>query len=234
MASCADLRCATDKWMVTLEIVVGVEERTFHVHEKLLRSRSAFFEAALSKEWKEGQARKVELPDDDVDAFESYARWLYNGKLAVIQTDGQTDDDLLAALYAFGEKALDETFQNRVIDAIVAGTRDEIPAATTGGGDSGSWYPTKKTVDYIYRHTPEGSPARRLMVDTHALKGWEQWIDTDRPESNNHEFLVDPAVALFRKRVVSVEAIGEHKELDTGAACSYHKHKDGRCAGKKE
>ncbi|KAK0304218.1 hypothetical protein LTR01_007574 [Friedmanniomyces endolithicus] len=213
----------------TVEVVVGAEKRTFHVHETLLRSRSAFFEAALSKEWKEGQARKVELLDDDVRAFEGYSRWLYTGKLAVVKSDQRTDYELLAMLCGFGEKIIDHRFQNCVLDAIVAGTRINVPKATGGVHKE---FPGQNTVDRVYKATPKGSPARRLVLDMYTLKGNENWI---RPgEKFSHEFLLDLVSALLKSRVVREDVEDKHKELGTGTPCSYHKHSNGEtCAGKK-
>jgi len=165
-----------------VEVVVGTDKRTFYIHERLIRSQSAFFESALGKEWKEGQARKIELPDDDAHIFEAYARWLYSGKLAV------------------------------------------------NDGDEGGfewWSPTNEAVEIIYKTTPRGSPARHLMVDMHTLKGDERWIDIGHPEKHNHDFTVDLAHALLKKRTVHSYFASEHEALDKGNPCSYHKHGKG-------
>ncbi|KAK1080378.1 hypothetical protein LTR33_005593 [Friedmanniomyces endolithicus] len=233
MTSLTDPRCAMGTELLvigaTVEVVVGADESIFYVHERLLRSTSEFFKAALSKEWKGGQARKVELPDDSVCSFEGYTRWLYTGKLAVIESGKDTEVGLLASLYGFGEKIIDEQFQNCVIDALVAATRTDVP---DNAGGSNHWYPTKGTVDSIYRITPKGSPARRLMVDMHTINAQEAWIDVDCPEQNNHEFLIDLAISLLNNRSVCKDFEDKHDELENGTPCSYHKHSKGEtCAG---
>ncbi|KAK5739077.1 hypothetical protein LTR17_005597 [Elasticomyces elasticus] len=233
MAVLVDSRSAKGSELIitgaTIEVVVGPEKSIFYVHEKLLRARSAFFEAALNKEWKEGQDKKVELPEDDASTFGRYIHYLYSGKLAVTQ-EGTTGNDLLAWLYVLGEKLIDPAFQDRVIDAIIAGTREGV---ADDKGVFQRWYPVTEVVDTIYKATPKDSPARRLMVDMHVLKGKATWIETEQPECNNLEFLVDLAVAMFEKRVVSEQARPEHKLLDSGVPCAYHKHgKNEKCSGK--
>ncbi|KAK0250423.1 hypothetical protein LTS09_014427 [Friedmanniomyces endolithicus] len=203
----------------TVEVVVGAEKRTFHVHETLLRSRSAFFEAALSKEWKEGQARKVELLDDDVRAFEGYSRWLYTGKLAVVKSDQRTDYELLAMLCGFGEKIIDHRFQNCVLDAIVAGTRINVPKATGGVHKE---FPGQNTVDRVYKATPKGSPARRLVLDMYTLKGNENWIrpgekfnqgmaysSSRAPSGTNNSHVTDILPSCAVKRAIAEDMAAE-------------------------
>ncbi|KAK1812880.1 hypothetical protein LTR12_012764 [Friedmanniomyces endolithicus] len=233
MTSLTDPRCAMGaKSLVdgdTVAVVVGPDEVVFHIHEKLLRSKAAFFEAALGKEWKEGQDRAVELMDDDPDAFGGYAEWLYTGKLAVIESDGKTDFDLLSSMFGLGEKIIDDRFQNCVIDAFVAGTRVATPNST---GGLNYIYPGYHTVDSLYKVTPKGSPARRLMVEMYALQAGDGFINVEHPEENNHEFLVDLASSLLKNRTVCQDFQDKHEELIDGTPCSYHKHgKEETCAG---
>lgn len=53
----------------------------FYVHEDVLCSSSDFFNAALSKGWKERRSGRIDLPDNDPEAFTIYARWLYTGRI---------------------------------------------------------------------------------------------------------------------------------------------------------
>lgn len=61
-----------------IEIIVGPDRRIFYVHEKLLRTHSPFFVAALNKSWEEGAERRVTLPEAESAAFKGYAHWLYD------------------------------------------------------------------------------------------------------------------------------------------------------------
>ncbi|KAK1074594.1 hypothetical protein LTR12_005786 [Friedmanniomyces endolithicus] len=225
MASMVDPRCAygAESLVVgdTVEVVVGADEDVFYIHERLLRSRSTFFEAALYDAWERSQ--RIELLDDHPDVFNEYALWLYTGKLAVIMSNGSTDFDFLAGLFGFGEKIVDDTFQDCVIDAFVAGTRTPSP---NGAGVPTRCCPPYTTVDIVYKATPKGSPARRLMVELYTLKAGDDSINIEHPEKNNHEFLVDLASSLLKNRSVCQDFEDKHKELNNGTPCSYHKHSE--------
>ncbi|KAK5717818.1 hypothetical protein LTR15_008659 [Elasticomyces elasticus] len=234
MATLADIRCSVNIFSPAtgeiVEVVVGPEKRKFHLHDQILRSGSAFFEAALSKEWKEGQTRVVLLPDDAASLVDRYVQWLYTGKVGVTQDTGRTDYATLAGLYCLGEKLMHGAFQDRIVDAFVSGTREPVKNAFYPATCS---HPMKDVVDDIYKGTPKGSPARRLMVDMHVMQGTSAWIDVEHPESVNHEFAVDLAFAMMQQRAVTAETKTKHAELNRGIPCSYHKHgKDGVCGGK--
>lgn len=60
------------------------------------------------------------------------------------------------------------------------------------------WFPTKEDVAIIYDGTPEGSPARQLMVYLHVRYGSSSWI-AKQYEENHPQFLVDLCKALLGK-----------------------------------
>ncbi|KAK5733430.1 hypothetical protein LTR17_009675 [Elasticomyces elasticus] len=133
---------------------------------------------------------------------------------------------MLVSLCALGEKLINPTFHDRVLDALVAGTQEYV--VDTADAQS-RWFPGKETVGNLYSSTPKGSPARRLMVDLYVIHGHAPWIDTENPEANSLEFLVDLTAAMFNNRVLT-GARRECKELAAGTPCSYHKHpKDEKC-----
>ncbi|KAK8192061.1 hypothetical protein BKA81DRAFT_285583, partial [Phyllosticta paracitricarpa] len=59
----------------------GDNPKVFQVHEVLLRSSSSFFEKALGGDWKESKEKMVPLPDEDVEIFSIYQKWLLLNKL---------------------------------------------------------------------------------------------------------------------------------------------------------
>ncbi|GIZ43512.1 hypothetical protein CKM354_000673600 [Cercospora kikuchii] len=64
----------------------------FYVDESVLRKSSKFFDAALKKEWKEGQQRTVDLPECDPEGFKVYINWLHSGKIyAKLECDEDSD-----------------------------------------------------------------------------------------------------------------------------------------------
>jgi len=65
------------------------------------------------------------LPEDGIDAFKDYVQWLYTGK---IHLEGNSKSPgyytKLAKVYVLGEKLMNRRFQDDVIDALVAASRD--------------------------------------------------------------------------------------------------------------
>jgi len=47
-----------------MTLAVGEEASSLVVHERLLCEHSAFFRLAVKEEWREGQERRIPLPDD--------------------------------------------------------------------------------------------------------------------------------------------------------------------------
>ncbi|KAK5734335.1 hypothetical protein LTR17_008999 [Elasticomyces elasticus] len=152
----------------TVELVVGPDAEALIVHESLLRPRSAFFDAALNKCWKEGVAKRVVMPEDAPDVVRLYIQCLYGGKIYLEWTktrgklsngDNIPEYTVLAEAYVFGERVQDVVYKNSIIDAFVARLLDMI--------DGSSWFPITTVVDIIYNGITASSLARQLMVDLH-------------------------------------------------------------------
>ncbi|KAF2768003.1 hypothetical protein EJ03DRAFT_253755, partial [Teratosphaeria nubilosa] len=140
------------------------------VHEQLLIAHSAFFEAALHRDWKEGQQRVISLPLDEPEAFHIYVRYMYTGSLHLDDIQANELNMMLCQLYCLGERLLDSTFQDTVLDALVTASRVRDPA--TGRRS----VPLKSDkVNLIYDGTPLGSPMRKLLVDMAVCSGHSGW-----------------------------------------------------------
>ncbi|KAK5716560.1 hypothetical protein LTR15_009451 [Elasticomyces elasticus] len=181
----------------TVKLLVGPKALPVTVHEELLRSRAAFFDAALNKCWAEGRSGQVMMPEDNPDIIKLYVQYLYTGKIYLERTTTsaklKNSDNLpgyivLAEAYVFGERIQDSTFKNSVVSA--------VPARATEVLDNTYWYPITNAVDIIYKGTMAGSLARRLMVELHVLRGGANFISEDH-EMNNKEFLADLARTML-------------------------------------
>lgn len=75
---------------------------------------------------------------------------------------------------------LDQPFQNRVLDAFIAAVLELSKEGT-------QFWPSRESVDIIYKATPKNSPARKMMVAMHVYAGLPHWIDND-PDASNEEF----------------------------------------------
>lgn len=199
-----------------ITVTASSENRRFFIHSLILAKSSAFFEAAVKREWKEGQQHEIRLPEDDATTFKTYAEWLYTGTVGVnIAATSETYVEL-AKLYVLGEKLIDAPFQDEVINAIVASSRK--------ADHNGIRHPPSLlSISIIYRDTPPDSPARRLMADFYAFHGKPTWIAED-PVFYDKEFLIDLSKALLNCKLNVHDAQKAKNGLDLGIPCAYHKH----------
>ncbi|KAL8765933.1 MAG: hypothetical protein Q9209_007130 [Squamulea sp. 1 TL-2023] len=139
-------------------IFVGAAETPFSIHQGLLMSKSAFFNAALTGSWKEATESKIRLIDDDPEIFSSYVLWIYNQDWNTSRNGEELSFDACCRLYVLANKLESEALQNSVIDQLREYAGREVPG----------WKPN--TIGYVYGTTSPGSPLRRLIVD---LLVWE-------------------------------------------------------------
>lgn len=215
-----------------IKVLVGSSKHAFYVHESAIRRPGTFFDTALSRAWKEGQERVVELPEEGEDTFRLYIQWLYTGNIFCKRSEEDRSYDTLARLYVLGEKLLDRKFQDNVANAMIAATHDRNPLSSNKPGVRR--FPGEITVDLIYQQTPATSPMRRLMVDIYVRHGNQRVVDwLAIPEGVNHEFLINLTIALFQKRQLNGKDQKELQELDLQPGCAYHHHgKDEPCESK--
>ncbi|KAK5729745.1 hypothetical protein LTR17_011711 [Elasticomyces elasticus] len=149
---------------------IEAKPQRFVIHEDIVRPVSDFVSLALSGEWKEASERKIPLPDDEPRIFRVYQSWLYTRRIVGVSCE------LLLHCYVFGEKFLDTTFKDVVIDCLleVIARRRVFPNNMSG---------------LIYKGTLEGSPLRRLLCELFAWCGTATWYD----ESPDAEMLADLA-----------------------------------------
>lgn len=65
----------------------GVDTMEFTVHKDLICETSRFFAAACSKEWVEGQTRRVKLPFMSPEYFHFYVDWVYRREINVTELE---------------------------------------------------------------------------------------------------------------------------------------------------
>lgn len=207
-------------------IVVGENATVIHAHESVIRSKSPFFAAALSKNWKEGSELRVRLPEDQPEIVKLYVQWLYSRKIFINWTteidkwDGNQslpEYFTLAHLYVLGEKCCDVMFKNAVVDAFLRRMGKKIGKSR--------WYPIGKVADIVYNGTPSISRLRKLMVDAHVRCGYGNWVGAPS-EDQNKEFLVDLVHAMYTKLKEPEQTF---QSLGTEyVAATYHESEGGR------
>ncbi|EMD01277.1 hypothetical protein BAUCODRAFT_204622 [Baudoinia panamericana UAMH 10762] len=218
----------------TIEVVVGPQKTSFHVHEKRIRSQSAFFDTALKTRWQKAEDRRVNLPDDKPETFKNYVHWLYTSKLQS-EKPGNTlgtgsSYQTFSELYVLAEKLIDPVCQDRAIDAIVF----EMRVNRSRSFYLSLYYPTANNIEYVYQNTPAGSSLRKLMVDAYVYQGADYWIE-DTVIGQNHEFLVNLIGALHRCRTLTPRAVEKRQAFLSDLPCEYHNHdRNERCGGMEE
>lgn len=85
----------------TVQVTVGDNQRTFHVHIDLLTQHSKYFEISLNSRFVEGRTKQVVLENDNADAFHLFVQWLYNGEYNVTKARSVEDGGCEEMYYAF-------------------------------------------------------------------------------------------------------------------------------------
>ncbi|KAF2127185.1 hypothetical protein P153DRAFT_433005 [Dothidotthia symphoricarpi CBS 119687] len=66
----------------TIVVKVGVEQKRYTLHKKLLEHHSGFFRGALSGKFKETADGVISIRQVDTDAFDIFVDWMYEKKLS--------------------------------------------------------------------------------------------------------------------------------------------------------
>jgi hypothetical protein len=182
--------------LVTL--LVGPEEEKMVVYETYLTRDSAFFKAALKKQWTEGQTRIIKLPEESLELMQHYIEHLYGAKLpthdlsaGIICTLKGKHYEMLADLYILAERMLDAKSQNAIIREFFRLVRLMFGPPET----KYRYYPVGEAVNIIYGGTTPASTARRMLIDWSTSYGLKAWLNG----ATNPEYLLDLSKALFEK-----------------------------------
>lgn len=178
----------TDNLSIACDIVnirVG-HNAMFRVHENVLR-QSPFFANALKPEWaSEREGKPIDLAEEDPDTIAAYVQWLYTH-----QVDPAWDHYKWANNYVLGEKMMDREFQDDVLETLMP-----VCVATKR-------FPARRTsIRTIYHGTPQGSLARKLVVDVwcSGSPDPEILLGQDPARTVPADFVNDLLVALFQTK----------------------------------
>lgn len=180
-----------------ITIHVGTKKpEDFHVHESTLKESSKFFQAALNKHWKEGQERKINLPEDDPQHFAAYVEWLYRSTIVpkstasaaeITKEEVAREHPYLARLYVLGEKLQDDGFCDSVMTAMIKYFAQRHTKQNV------RYYFNISVVRIIYDGTMEDSPARKFLVEAYKARGRKEWLRDRAKCLECPEFLLDLA-----------------------------------------
>ncbi|KAJ0414044.1 hypothetical protein BJY00DRAFT_295821 [Aspergillus carlsbadensis] len=193
----------------TIDVIAGAERTVYSVHEALVFTSSPFFEKAMAGEWKESSQRTIQLPDDEPSTVALYVHWLYYRTLPVFCDEpglpGNAEYLDLVKAYVFGDKILDTTFQNAIIDAM-------IEKSGSKARDGASWYPVGEVLEYAYNNIAEPAPILELLVDMYVTTARRSWLyDWANPATIPQPFLLSLSSKLLHRRVASDERLEASK-----------------------
>ena len=179
--------------MITL--VVGPEEQRMTVYREFLGQDSKFFQAALKREWVEGQSREIKLPEESPIHMGYYVEHMFGlaPPTRVLTEKSQCLPNfshhfkLLAELYILGERRLDAKYQNVIV-------RELVRVGRLGGRIPGS-----EVVNIIYQGTTKDSPARRMVVAYAMGCPSDYWYQDVNIDGVDAEFWRDLSKALLQR-----------------------------------
>jgi len=99
--------------MVTIIVGTGIREKTFHVHERLLRDASHYFKTALQSRFSEAGTKLFRLDEDDPVAFQLFVEYLYN-----FEGEKRASSSIISCADAFvlGCKLVAPAFNRKVVE----------------------------------------------------------------------------------------------------------------------
>ena len=141
----------------------GDAKKIWHLPEKLLKSKSTFFTAALEGGFAEGVSKHITLPEEDPDNFEWFVVWLYVG----LDPIDDAEMDALVPLWLLGDRLGCSLMQDEVMCNLIECHSDDVI--------------DKDTMKQIYEGSTSGSKLRQFSVDQclFDVRNWSGTRDGD-------------------------------------------------------
>lgn len=130
--------------------VVGKKQKEFTLYTDVACRSSKFFQAALSKGWKESLSNRVILREITTIHFQAYLQWLCTNDpshLEAINMSRAVD------LYIVGDYLDDSAFRTAMLKTFVQEAIDKHE------------YPGDILVTKVWDNTPESSPLRKMVLE---------------------------------------------------------------------
>ena len=127
----------------------GDAEKVWHLPEKLLKSKSTFFTAAIGGGFAEGISKSITLPEEDPNIFQWFVVWLYVGFDPDLKNN--MESDFFVHLWALGDRLGCQLIQD---DAMCNLIESHVDSQIE-----------EYTLKEIYDGSTLGSNLRRFAVD---------------------------------------------------------------------
>lgn len=132
-----------------VDIIVGPEQKIFHLHRDLLCQRSVYFQACFEDHSEKAEANEHMLPGDSAESFGLFVVWLYGASLMSIPSE--EDLSVYLDLVILAEKLCLEYLRNEATDHILRFYRTSPPKVAA------------HTIRAFYENTSVGDPLRKLV-----------------------------------------------------------------------
>jgi hypothetical protein len=176
-------------------VCVGKEVKEFVVIKSIATRSSKFFQAAMSRDWKEALEKRVMLPETEVRVFEGYLQWLYTGDLTLSQNDLYEEIEL----YILGDFLDDAKFRNSLLDSLMSGFHDE------------NFVPTALVVQLAWDKTPSDSWLRQAILELWSTVPFHQAIACLLEPNPEEQMYPREFVQLHFQRIESSDGLGKVK-----------------------
>lgn len=183
----------------------------------------------MKEPWQEAEEHEVTLAEEEPETFSLYLELLYVSARSLFDVHGcsrlpqsnvlpvrGTESDVnsseehnkLSKLYVLAEMLMDDLTKNIVLAAILDRSQE-------AHSDGQLYYPGPTSIQIIYDRTPEGNPARRLLVDLYTTFGDETFKLAEHPDLPK-DFFFDLAVNTITKR----PTLAHHNNLEAELSLS--------------
>ena len=208
-----------------VDIFVGAERKQFHLHHDLLCDRSDYFKACFEGDFKEADQKELYLPEDVIESFGLFVRWLYGAPLKKISSKDELS--VYFTLFVLANKLCLEHLRNETMDQILRFHRT-------------STYPVPidyQILRFIYRNTSDRDSIRKYLVELAAWTAVSEWVDglsTDEQSlfREGGDLAVDFGISLSKFHAKWDSDDHYWNDPRTKTNCTYHKHNSTPiCAG---
>lgn len=207
----------------TITVLVGPDKTPFTVHKATICAKSKFFQAALSRDWKEAKEATVSLPDLEPHEFAIFVHWMYTGGI-----DGE-ELGFDPPHFCGDDRVYSVPFSAFVAgDALEAeGLRNDALTEAFQAEHSAVELPTSKFLSEYWQKTAEGSALRLWLVDIFALTAADVCFE------ESHGPYPSGFLLLALTKLVQIRDGGSKRIPTLANACKYHDHKETpKCVGK--
>lgn len=189
-------------------VLVGPEQKIFHVHRGLICHYSTYFRGAWKGEFREAHEEVVKLENDEVKVFEVFFSWLYTHRFFEengAPTNWAIGRMTLAKVWIFGDARGIPELQNAIIDEMITciAKWERLNA---------------QFVKEVYDNTVDGAPLRKFSVEyflSNDDKGLLTLLGSEGPDYPS-QFYREVALGLVgdRRRIKSQVQWGEIDKKD--------------------